>query len=293
MAEPAVQRDRITDHRKGLLITGAGAFLMTFDVPMVRLADSDAWTVIFFRGFCVFVVSFAFWWWLKKARGYDVPFVNGIEGLIAGALFAVTNITFMTAIHYTTAANAVFILAFAPLFAAILSRVFMAEPIAIYTWLAIVTAIGGMLIIALDGLGSGNTFGDVMALVASCSLAASLTIMRWSGKDMTMVCGFGSLITAAIAVWIATPFELSVFQASVLGVNSLLFMPLSLALIGLGTRYISAPEVAMLMLLDSCLAPVWVWLLIGEVPTAQVVLGGAIIVLAILFHSFAQIIRKK
>lgn len=293
MSSPAVQRDRITDHRKGLLIAGAGAFLMTFDVPLVRLADSDAWTVIFFRGFCVFVVSFAFWWWLKLARGYKVPFINGVEGFVAAVFFAVTNITFMTAIHYTTAANAVFILAFAPLFAAVLSRIFMAEPIATYTWLAIATAIGGMLIIALDGLGSGNTFGDLMALLASSSLAASLTLMRWSGKDMTMVCGFGSLITAAIAVWFALPFELSASQATILGINSLLFMPLSLALIGLGTRYISAQEIAMLMLLDSCLAPVWVWLLIGEVPTSQVLLGGAIIVLAILFHSYVQLVRHK
>ena len=157
MASPAIQRDRITDHRKGLLVAGAGALLMTLDVPLVRLADSDAWTVIFFRGFCVFVVSFLFWWWLKKFKGYRVPFINGVEGFAAGALFAVTNISFMIAIHNTTAANAVFILAFAPLLAAVLSRAFMSEPIAVFTWVAIATAIGGMLIIALDGLGTGQT----------------------------------------------------------------------------------------------------------------------------------------
>ncbi len=266
---------------------------MTLDVPLVRLADSDAWTVIFFRGFCVFVVSFLFWWWLKKFKGYRVPFINGVEGFAAGALFAVTNISFMIAIHNTTAANAVFILAFAPLLAAVLSRAFMSEPIAVFTWVAIATAIGGMLIIALDGLGTGHTYGDLMALFASASLASSLTLMRWSGKDMTMVCGFGSLLTAAAAVWFAAPFALSYSQVTILGVNSLLFMPLSLALIGLGTRYISAPEIAMLMLLDSCLAPVWVWLVIGEVPTKQVLLGGAVIILAIVTHSYVQLMRQR
>ena len=80
MADPAIQRDIITDHRKGLLIAGAGAFLMTFDVPMVRLADSDTWTVIFFRGFCVFIVSFAFWWWLNDFRGVILAYL-GVLGI--------------------------------------------------------------------------------------------------------------------------------------------------------------------------------------------------------------------
>ena len=65
-------------------------------------------------------------------------------------------------------------------------------------------------------------------------------------------------------------------------------MPISLVLLALGTRYISAPEVAMLMLLDSFLATVWVWLLLGEVPTTQALIGGAIVVTAILVHSYIQ-----
>ena len=281
-------RHRLNDHRKGLLITGIGAFLMTFDIPLVRLAHSDEWTVVYVRGLCVFFVMLGYWFWTHYRRGNQVPFINGIEGFAAAATFAVTNISFMTAIHHTSAANAVFILAFAPLFAAILSRIFLAEPVRPHTWLAIAVAIVGVLIIATSGLGTGHLFGDLMALIAATSLACSLTIMRWSGKDMTFSPGFGSLLTAFVAVWFADPFSLNLTQAGLLGFNSLLIMPISLGLLALGTRYISAPEVAMLMLLDSFLAPVWVWLVIGEIPTTQGLIGGAIVVSAILWHSYVQ-----
>ncbi len=281
-------RERISNHRKGLVITGIGAFLMTFDIPLVRLAHSDEWTVVYVRGLCVFFVMLGYWFWTHTRRNNSVPFINGVEGFAASATFAVTNISFMTAIHHTTAANAVFILAFAPFFAAILSRIFLSEPVLRHTWLAIIVAIAGILIIATSGFDSGHTFGDLMALLAAASLASSLTIMRWSGKDMTFSPGFGSLLTALVAVWFADPFSLNVNQAALLGFNSLLIMPISLGLLALGTRYISAPEVAMLMLLDSFLAPVWVWLLLGEVPAGQVLLGGSIVVAAILVHSYIQ-----
>ncbi|MEM9574756.1 MAG: EamA family transporter [Pseudomonadota bacterium] len=281
-------RQRINNHRKGLVITGIGAFLMTFDIPLVRLAESDEWTVVYVRGMCVFFVMLGYWFWTHHRRGNKIPFINGVGGFAAAATFAVTNISFMTAIHHTTAANAVFILAFAPLFAAILSRIFLAEPVRIHTWLAIGVAIAGILIIATSGFDSGHTFGDLMALLAATSLASSLTIMRWSGKDMTFSPGFGSLLTAIVAVWFADPFSLNATQTALLGFNSLLIMPISLGLLALGTRYISAPEVAMLMLLDSFLAPVWVWLLLGEVPAGQVLIGGGIVISAILVHSVIQ-----
>lgn len=284
-------RQLINDHRKGLLITGIGAFLMTFDIPLVRLAHSDEWTVVYVRGLCVFFVMLGYWFWTHYRRGNKVPFINGIEGFAAAGTFAVTNISFMTAIHHTSAANAVFILAFAPLFAAILSRIFLSEPVRMHTWLAIGVAIIGILIIATSGLGTGSAFGDLMALIAATSLACSLTIMRWSGKDMTFSPGFGSLLTAIVAVWFADPFSLNLQQSALLGFNSLIIMPISLGLLALGTRYISAPEVAMLMLLDSFLAPVWVWLVLSEVPTTQALFGGSIVVTAILVHSFIQVKR--
>ena len=61
------------------------------------------------------------------------------------------------------------------------------------------------------------------------------TIMRWSGKDMTFSPGFGSLLTAIVAVWFADPFSLNTTQTALLGFNSLLIMPISLGLLALGT----------------------------------------------------------
>lgn len=274
-----------TDHRKGLLFAGIGGLAFTLDVPLIRLAGSDEWTVMFVRGIMIFLVLFAHWAWTRRYRGNVQPFVNGSEGLVASLLFVVANFMFMFAVHNTYAANVVFMMAMNPLFAAILSWVFLAEKIEKPTWIAAGLAMSGVVIIVFDGIQQGNWLGDAAAFGVSFLLACSLIWMRRSGKDMTYAPGFGSLMAAMLAWGMAKPLSLDFEQFTYLGMNGLLFMPLSFALIAMATRYIRAPEIALFLFLDTILTPVWMWLLMSEMPTERAILGGAIVTVALIGHT--------
>jgi drug/metabolite transporter (DMT)-like permease len=274
-----------TDHRKGLLFAGIGGLAFTLDVPLIRLAGSDEWTVMFVRGLMIFLVLFGHWAWTCRYRGNRQPFVNGVEGLVASFLFVAANFMFMFAVHNTYAANVVFMMAMNPLFAAILSWVFLSEKIENVTWVAAGLAMMGVVIIVFDGVQQGNWLGDAAAFGVSFLLACSLIWMRRSGKDMTYAPGFGSLMAAMLAFGLAKPLSLDFVQFSYLGLNGLLFMPLSFALIAMATRYIRAPEIALFLFLDTILTPVWMWMLMCEMPTAHAILGGAIVTLALVGHT--------
>ncbi|MGI9481967.1 MAG: DMT family transporter [Hyphomicrobiales bacterium] len=274
-----------TDHRKGLLLAGIGGLAFTFDVPLIRLANSDEWTVMFVRGFMVFLVLFGHWAWMRKYRGHSQPFVNGYEGFIAALFFVVSNFIFIFAIHNTYAANVIFMMALNPIFAAILSSIFLAGEVKRPTWIAAGTAMMGVVLIVYDGIQHGNWMGDAAAFCLSFTIAGTLIWMRRSGKDMTYAPGFGSLIAAILAFSFATPLSLNLEQFTYLGLNGLFIMPLSLGLIALSTRYIQAPQIALFLFVETILTPVWMWMFLGEVPTMNAIIGGVIVTCTLLTHT--------
>lgn len=281
--------DLRTDHRKGLVLTFAGGLLLSFDVPMLRLADSDAWTLTFVRGLMVFAAVCAYWAFRRFSGGYTPPLINGRVGALVALIYGLSNFMFMISVHETTTANLVFILAFMSMFAALLSWVFLGERISLPTGLTMAAALLGVGIIVGDGIGQGSAYGDLLALAVAFGMAAALTITRWSGLDLSLTPGTGHLLSSFLALLIATPVMLSPGQWWWIGLNGFLLIPLALGLLALGPRYLSAPEVAMFFLLETVLAPIWVWLILGERTSTASLVGGAIVITAIVAHSLWQL----
>ena len=282
-----------TDHQKGLVLTFIGGFLLSFDVPLLRLAASDAWTVAFFRGVMVFLAICAYWAFRRFSGRYVPQLIPGKAGASVVFIYGLSSFMFMIAVHETTTANLVFILAFMPMFAALLSWMFLGERIRLSTGLAMAAALFGVGIIVWDGFGQSNALGDLMALAVAFGMAAALTITRWSGRDMSLTPGTGHLFSSFLALLVAMPVMLEPAQWGWLGVNGFLLVPLALGLLALGPRYLSAPEVAMFFLLETVFAPVWVWLILNERPSQVSLIGGAIVISAIITHSLWQLSASK
>jgi len=283
----------LTDHRKGLTLTFIGGMLLTVDVPLTRLADTDPWTLLAIRGAMIFSAMWLYWYFVHYRRGTGLPMVNGMEGVWCATLQAVASLCFYTAIFHTTAANLVFILAFNPMFSAVLSWIFLKERIGVATWAALAGSLLGVLIIVYDGLGRGTFLGDGLALATAFLLACSLTIMRKSGKDMSMMPASASLLSGCFAAALSQPWMLQPVQWAWLGLNNLLIMPISMALLALGTRFITAPEVAMFFLLETVLTPVWVWMIFSEEPSRGSLFGGGIVLLTLFAHSIHRLMRGR
>lgn len=276
-------------HRKGLAITFAGGMFMTFDTPLLRLVDTDPWTAIVWRGLFVFLAMGGFWLWWRLATGSRDPFINGRDGYVVALLHCAANILFMTALHYTTVANLVFILALNPLFAALFSFLWLNERVNRATLIAILAALLGVVIIVWDGLGRGSAFGDMLALGCATVLGFGLTYVRRSRKNLSLSPALGALIAAGIAVPFAQQLWLVGDQWVYMALNGFVVMPMASAMLVAGPRYITAAEVAMFFLLETVLAPVWVWLVVGEVPSGNSLIGGAIILTTLALHSLHRL----
>ena len=283
----------LSDHMKGVLLTAGGFIVISPDALIIRLISADSWTLMFWRGLLSAVGLFALIA-LRYGGGVFHRFrVIGRRGALATVMFTISSICFVTAITHTTAANALIIISVSPLFAAGFSLIFLGERVALRTWIAIAAAFGGIAIIFLPALGEvriagqGLT-GDLAALGTAIALAGYFTILRQAKDiDMTPSLAYSGLLTAAIVLGLATPLAVTVADMGYLALLGLVISPVSFALISAGPRYISAPEVGLLMPVETVLGPIWVWLVLAESPGPYALAGGAVVIGALVAHALA------
>jgi drug/metabolite transporter (DMT)-like permease len=279
--------------RFGLLITALGGFLFTFDLPLLRLADNDKWSLIFARGIFLFLSISAVWFVMRLRSGSKLPYIAGGAGLAVIATNTVANIAYIGALKETEAANVVFILALVPVLTAVFSRIFINEVVHRLTWMSTLLALFGVGIIVSDSLSTAGIWGDFLAFVCACCTAAAFTIIRASGKNVATSLAVGSLFSALIAFFIfgADIAALNKIAAGGMpswfwiALNGLLIIPLSSSLIANGPRFMPSADVSMFFLLETILTPIWIWMLFKEVPSNAVLLGGSIVIATLLLHS--------
>lgn len=282
-----------TDHRKGLLLTGIGGLALTVDIPLIRLADGNAWSILLLRSGTTFVAALVIWTIWRSLSSKAPQLVPGRAGLLVAALYGVGSITFITAVFNTSTANLVFILAFNSMFAALLSWLFLGERPSPATLITMVVMVVGVFIIVGGSVGGGGLFGDAMALASALLIATAITISRASGKDMGFTALVGVLFPFLVAVAMVGKAGFAVTEPWWIIFNGAVIMPLSFFCLANGPRYLSGPEVAMFYLLETVLAPIWVWMIFAEVPTTNTLIGGAILIVALVGHSMWQLGRSR
>ena len=273
------------DHRRGLFLTAIGAVLFTFDVPLIRLAAADKWTLMFVRGLLLFLAMTVLWLIFQRGWRGGVRYISGVDGIIAAISSTLANLMFLAAVTETTAANLVFIIALNPVICAVLAWIVLRESVPWQTWVAIVLALSGVGIIVWNGLTVGTFQGDLLAFGVATCMAITLIAARWNGRNIMTSLAIGALISACISAFWAQPAALPAVSWGWLVLNALLVVPVAMALLAIGPRYLPAPEVAMFFLLELILTPFWMWLAFGELPTPQALAGGALIFATLLGHS--------
>ncbi|SFT13790.1 Threonine/homoserine efflux transporter RhtA [Sulfitobacter marinus] len=284
----------MNDQARGFLITLIGVLCVVPDSLFVRLIDAPALTIAFWRLVVAggFICGWIFW---TKGSG---PFLAVLKTGRYGAIYMVgtgaSGVLFVLAVSLTSVANVVFIIASLPVFATIYSRIFLAEPISRRMLITIAAVLVGMALIAYGSGQSGHASlaGDLLALAVSALFAAGLTAARYA-KAVSMVPGAGLsyLIAAGLIAPFAVPLAMPVDQAPlVLGHG--VFIMVSSVLLALGPRYIPSAEVGLLVLLESVLAPLLVWAVVGENPGAYALTGGGLVILALFTSNMMALSRR-
>ncbi|TIM30166.1 MAG: DMT family transporter, partial [Mesorhizobium sp.] len=277
------------DHQKGLLITAIGGLTLTIDIPLIRLADGGAWTILLLRTGTTLVAALIIWAAWRSLSRNAPQLIPGWSGLVVALCYGLTSVTFVTSIYHTTTANLVFILAFNTVFAALLSWLFLKERPRLVTVMAMLAMIVGVAIIVGDSIGTGHLFGDLMALCSAFFIALAITISRASGKDMGFTSLIGVILPLAVAVFMVSGEGFQVNAPWWIIFNGAVIMPISFFCLANGPKYISGPEVAMFYLLETVLAPVWMWMIFAETPSRNSLIGGAILIVTLVVHSLWQL----
>jgi len=285
--------DDNANYRKGLLLTAFGGFVLTFDIPLILLADGEAWSILLIRTGTTFIAGLVIWaaW---RLFGKNAPaLIPGWPGFWVTILYGIGSITFVTAVYNTSTANLVFIVALVTMFAALLSRIFLGERPRTPTLVAMAVMIFGVVIIVSDSIGRGNLLGDALALCSALSIAGAITISRASGRDMGFTALVGVVFPFLIAATVVGTSGFSVAAPGWIILNGAVVIPIAFFCLANGPKYISAPEVAMFYLLETVLAPIWVWMIFADAPSRNSLIGGSILVTALLAHSLWQFSQSR
>ncbi len=275
------------NHQKGLLLTALGVLIISPDALLLRVISLPAEQIVLWRGllnilgfWLIVVARYRHQWW----RSY---LVCGRAGLGCALLFSLSTIGFILGNHFTKAGNVLVILASAPLIAALLSRLFLAERLPLRTWLAIGVCMLGISLIVLDDNGEGSVLGSAFALLAAVGLAGNLTLARSRPEiDMSPMLALSGLMTAGLAwFWSGEVLLPDAMDMAWLLLLCLLLMPVGFTLIQQGPQYLPSAEVSLLLLLETVFGTLLVWLFLSERPSNQGLLGGAIVLLAMLTKS--------
>jgi len=278
----------VTDHFKGLLITTLGVLLVVPDSLFVRLIDADPLITAFWRGIIAGGFILVGLLLFQGLSGFKGILRSGKPGLVYTFLIGSTAPAFVLAVTNTSVANVVFIFATIPIFASIFSLVFLKEPIRRNMVVTIFFVLIGLGVIAY---GSGysevaSSEGDLWALYVSVAFAGALTAVR-QVKEISMIPAIPiAYIGSAVLIglfYLPLYLPLQEFKQDwhlFLGHGA--FIAGATCLLTLGPRFLSSPEVSLLILLESVLAPILVWWFLGEYPGEWAIAGGALVILTLI-----------
>ncbi len=265
---------------KGFLITLLGVMFISPDVLLIRLTDAPAITQLFWRGL---ISGVAILLVFLAITGRNFPSqirALGWPGLWITLVFTAGTFFFLYSVTHTLAANTLFISSTTPVFAALISVLFLSQKVAGGTWITILASMTGIAVIASGSIGGGGgaLMGDLAALGAAISLATVFSISN-ANKVISMVPAMGLAgLATAFAAWLLAPTLVIPADDYVwVALLGLVVVPVGFGLMTTGTRYLPAPDVSLLLLLEAIFGPSLVWLVLGEDPGPRTFVGGAIV----------------
>ena len=265
----------------GLSLVAVSAVVFSSAGIFTNYVSADAWAVIFWRGLA--------------AAGFTIVYMIGIGQLgseirafgkpaaAATVMMAAGTAAFIPAFKLSSVADVALIWAAAPFVAAALSWLFIAEPPTRTVTLASLVALLGVLVIVSSAAGSGKLEGNMLALFMTLMMAGTMVIYRkWPVTTAALPAALSSLVLLPIAAAIGRPLAAPMHELPILIVFGLAFAIASVSL-SEGARRLPSSETALISTLETPLAPVLAYLVLKEVPSSEMMIGGCIIFAAVLW----------
>lgn len=279
MATPAVL------HRRAILFMVVAPICWSSGGLLVRLLSfRDAWEIVFWRS--AFMIVFVAGTLVAMHRERTLAAVRAVgwPGLLSGLFLAGQFFLFIASLTRTTVANTFVLMSVSPFLAALAGRAFLRERVSFHTWLAMAIAFGGMVVMFADAIDAGQLAGNLLAVGVSCLFALNVTVLRkvHATVDMLPTVMLAGVISIVLALPLALPFEAAPRDLWILSLMGCVQLGTGCLLMVAASRHLSATELGLLALLEPILGPIWVWVLLGENPGSLALVGGAIVLSAVI-----------
>jgi drug/metabolite transporter (DMT)-like permease len=260
----------------------------------VRLIATDPWTTVFWRSvFCAAFLAVAVGL-AHRGRVRDLVRTTGWPGVLMAACFATASTSFIMALSRTSVANTLVIQSSSPFIAGLGGWLCLGERVRRRTWAAMGVAVIGTVVMLWGSPGSGSRLGDAFALIMATAFAAATVVVRWrSTVPMPAAAALAAAFAAVIALAPAAPFSVSSRDLALLALFGSVQLGVGLLLFTAGARMIPVAEASLIGVLESVLGPIWVWLAVAERPGTPSLIGGAIILSALVAHTAADLAQPS
>ncbi len=276
----------MTSHLKGILMSFIGVVILSPDSVLIRLADADSWTVLFYRGLFMSIGVMMLLLITYRSKTIVEFKKIGRGGLWIGWLHGIMTGTFVFAIMHTSIANTLVIISTGPIWIAIIAWLTLREKASLITWLAMIIVFIGIYIVMSANFGGQNIVGDIFALITAILMGFTFTLVRkYKAVNMVPTMAVGGIIAAIIACIFAPTLVLKP-EAIIYVIAMGIILSISFSLITIAPRYMPAAEVGMIMPLETVLGTLIAWKVINEVPTNNAIIGGIIVVATLFFHAW-------
>ena len=292
----------LKNHRLfGLMLAGFGALVLTPDTLFIRLAEMGPFEIIVWRGLEIGFVMFTLSWLFdRKGFGQKIKQTYSFGGLAASFCIFISALAFVIGVTETSVSVILFALATAPIFGAFFSRLILQERTHISTWLATLFTLGGIFLTVMDADGAHGApdgsviFGAFCGLTAAATFGLNFVILRkYKDLPVATITGNGSLWAALVTLAYIGPSTLLDGNIVMISVSGLVILPLSFFCLNSAARYTAAANIGLLMLLETILGPIWVWLGVGETATPQMILGGFIVIITLAIYVIYSSLTTK
>ena len=279
----------------GPFLVFLGAVSLSFGGLIVKSFEgSTLWQILFWRSFFFIIVISIFLLISYKKTVFSALYKSGLPGLVGGVILSIGFASYVFAMYETTVANANFIIQTQTLFLAIFGYVFLKEKISKLTFTCIVIAVFGILLMLGGSVSPGQMTGNLVAFIMPISFAILILIVRkFPEVDMIplqLVAGiFATLIGLAMSPTIIISSN-DIFLGFLAGFFQVGF---GFIFITIGARSTPSAFVGIIMLTEAVLGPLWAWLFVNENPPISVLIGGSIVITAVVIQFLNKFINKQ
>jgi drug/metabolite transporter, DME family len=280
-------------HAQGAALVFAAGFVWSLNGLALRLVgEAGTWQVLFYRSVGMVPVLFLWVAFTSGGKPWQTIRSAGMAGVIGGLGLVFAFAGAIYSMQVTSIANAVFLFAAAPLMTAAMARPLLGEYVRPVTWIAIAIAAVGIFLMVRQGLALGAGMGNFAALASAAGFSAfTLSLRRAHLTDMTPAVLIGAslaIIVSALVIWLrAESFALPLRGWGIAVLMGAILLAGGMALFTIGARVVPAAEVGLLSLIEVMLGPVWVWLILNETTSRDTLIGGAVLLAAIVLNTVA------